>query len=167
MKPKIWIENNQSEKAPFRGYKTVLRRAIGIVLEEEGFHDPCEISVSLVTREEIRRLNGEFRQVDRETDVLSFPMLEEGEEPLPGKRVCLGDIILCPAVILEQSTAFGTTFRQEMCLMVIHSTLHLLGWDHMEEKAKEEMFALQEKLFASLGEGEIKTEKERMGKEAE
>ncbi len=167
MKPQIWIENDQKEKAPFRGYKTVLRRAIGTVLEKEGFLAPCEISVSLVTREEIRRLNREFRQVDRETDVLSFPLLEEGEEPIPGERVCLGDIILCPAVILEQSAAFGTTFRQEMCLMVIHSTLHLLGWDHMEEKEKEEMFALQEKLFASLGEGEIKTEKERMEKEAE
>ncbi|MBR2616513.1 MAG: rRNA maturation RNase YbeY [Clostridia bacterium] len=60
-----------------------------------------------------------------------------------------------------QAEEFGTTFRQEMCLMVIHSTLHLLGWDHMEETEKKEMFALQESILEELGEGSLLTLAER------
>ena len=155
MKRSILIENAQEEKAPFRGYKTALRRAILAALEAEGFQRPFEVSVTLVTAEEIRRLNREFRDVDRETDVLSFPMLEEDEkEPV----AYLGDIIICPSVICRQAKEFGTTYRQEMCLMAIHSALHLLGWDHMEENEKKEMFAKQEKILRALDEGEVKTE---------
>lgn len=159
MKKSILIENSQQEKSPFRGYKTALRRAILATLEAEGFQRDFEISVTLVSAEEIRRLNREFRDVDRETDVLSFPLLEEEEEEDP--VAYLGDIVICPSVISRQAAEFGTTYRQEMCLMVIHSALHLLGWDHMEESEKEQMFALQEKILASLDEGEIKTEQER------
>ncbi|MBR2616514.1 MAG: rRNA maturation RNase YbeY [Clostridia bacterium] len=91
MKPRICIENEQTEKAPFRGYKTALRRAIAATLIREGFLRPSEIGVTLVTREEIRRLNREFRDVDRETDVLSFPLMEEEE---PEEDVAyLGDVI--------------------------------------------------------------------------
>lgn len=162
MKQRILIENTQKEKAPFRGYKTALRRAILAALEAEGFHRSFEVSVTLVTAEEIRRLNREFRDVDRETDVLSFPMLEEDEAEEP--VAYLGDIIICPSVIFRQSKEFGTTYRQEMCLMAIHSALHLLGWDHMEEEEKKQMFALQESILSSLQEGEIKTEQERKNK---
>jgi probable rRNA maturation factor len=152
----ILIENNQKEKAPFRGYKTALRRAITKTLEKEGFSRSCEVSVTLVSAEEIHSLNRQYRNVDRETDVLSFPMWEESD---PDSVAYLGDIILCPKVIFSQAASFGTTFRQEMCLMAIHSTLHLLGWDHMEEDEKKEMFALQEEILALLGEGEVKTER--------
>ena len=160
MNHRIFIENNQNEKAPFRGYKTALRRAITATLLKEGFEGKGEISVSLISPEEIRRLNGEFRGVDRETDVLSFPLEEEAD----GGVTYLGDIILCPRVIFDQSEEFGTTYRQEMCLMTIHSTLHLLGWDHMEEKEKEKMFSLQEEILVSLNEGSVKTLQERKTK---
>ena len=137
MRHNVIIENAQREKAPFRGYKSAVRACVAATLLKEGFLRKSEVSVSLVTREEIRRLNREFRQVDRETDVLSFPLMEDEEEE--EEIAYLGDIILCPAVIAAQSEEFGTSYRQEMCLMVIHSTLHLLGWDHMEEKEKEEI----------------------------
>lgn len=156
MKHRIFIENNQKEKAPFRGYKTALRSAICKTLEEEGFSSVAEVSVSLVSREEIRRLNRTFRGVDRETDVLSFPL--EEEESLCGSVTYLGDVIVCPFVIASQSGDFGTTYRQEFCLMVIHSVLHLLGWDHVDEEEKKRMFAKQEKILRSLEEGEVKTE---------
>ena len=156
MSARILIENNQTEKSPFRGYKTALRRAIEKTLEKEGFEKRSEISVSLVSADEIHELNRQYRNVDRETDVLSFPMWEEGD---PDAVAYLGDIILCPKVICSQAESFQTTYRQEMCLMAIHSTLHLLGWDHMEEAEKKEMFALQEEILASLGEGEVKTER--------
>ncbi len=157
MKNRILIENNQSEKAPFRGYKSALRNAVSATLAAEGFSKKAEISISLVSMEQIRELNRDFRGVDRQTDVLSFPLLEKGEEDL-GPVAYLGDIVVCPRVIFDQAGLFGTTFRQEMCLMVIHSTLHLLGWDHMEENEKKEMFARQESILASLNEGELKTE---------
>ena len=156
MKHRVLIENNQSEKAPFRGYKTAIRRVVAAVLEEEGFEAPAEVSVTLVSPEEIRELNRQWRGVDRSTDVLSFPL--EEEETFVGGYTPLGDVIVCPAVIDCQAKDFGTTYRQEFCLMVIHSVLHLLGWDHMEENEKKEMFEKQEKILRALCEGEVKTE---------
>ncbi len=153
MNHRIQIENIQTERAPFRGYKTALRRAISAVLQEEGFSQKAEVSVTLVSREEIRRLNHQYRGIDRETDVLSFPMLEKGEtEDVQqwGSAALLGDIIVCPEIIFSQGEQFGTGYRKEFCLMVIHSTLHLLGWDHIEEKEQKLMFALQEKILDSL-----------------
>lgn len=156
MKHRIFIENNQHEKAPFRGYKTALREAVSKTLEWENFSGKAEVSITLVDSEEIRRLNREFRGVDRKTDVLSFP-LEEGEAP--GEKITyLGDVIVCPEVIFSQSKDFHTDYRQEFCLMVIHSVLHLLGYDHMEEEEKKEMFEKQEKILFALLECEIKTE---------
>lgn len=155
MKHRIVIENQQTEKAPFRGYKTVLREAVAKTLEEEGFSEKAEVEITLVSEEEICRLNKEFRGVEKKTDVLSFPL--EEEEPVDG-ALLLGDVIVCPKVIYEQSKAFGTLFAQEFSLMVIHSVLHLLGWDHMEEKEKKKMFAKQEKILHSLCGQKIKTE---------
>jgi len=155
MRHRILIANNQTEKSPFRGYKTVLRRAIEAVLAHEEFEKKAEISVSLVSEQEIRDLNRNYRSVDRETDVLSFPIWEEGEED---SVAYLGDIVICPSVIFRQAQTFQTTYCQEMCLMVIHSTLHLLGWDHEDEEEKEKMFALQEEILASQNLGTVKTE---------
>ena len=147
----------------FRGYQSAFRRAVTAALEAEGFAGKAEVSVTLVSKEEIRRLNLEYRGIDKETDVLSFPLWEAGEEMVPvGKWTPLGDVILCPAVIVKQAGEFKTTPRQEFCLMVIHSILHLLGWDHMEEQEKKQMFARQEQILSSLCEGDIKTETERM-----
>ena len=158
----IEIENLQDAVPPFRGYKTALRRAVSATLEEMRVDRRAQVSISLVSSEEIRRLNREFRETDRETDVLSFPLWEKEEEwEADGGVVPLGDIIVCPQVIRRQSEEFGTTYRQELCLMVIHSTLHLLGWDHMEEEEKKKMYALQEKILSSLKEGEIQTEAKR------
>ena len=147
MKHRVLIENNQTEKAPFRGYKTAIRRVVDAVLEEEGFEKAAEVSVTLVSPEEIQALNREWRGIDRPTDVLSFPL---DEEDYAGRYIPLGDVIICPAVIYRQSADFGTTYRQEFCLMVIHSVLHLLGWDHMEENEKQEMFDKQEKILEFL-----------------
>lgn len=156
MKHRILIENTQVEKAPFRGYKTAICTAISKTLEWENFEGKAEVSVTLVDSEEIRRLNSEYRGVDRETDVLSFPL---EEEEFPGQKITfLGDVIVCPKVIFSQAKDFGTSYRQEFCLMVIHSVLHLLGYDHMEEEEKKEMFCKQEKILYTLSEGEVKTE---------
>lgn len=155
MKHRVFIENTQTEKSPFRGYKTCVREAVSKVLSHEGFEKKAEVSVTLVSSEEIRRLNLEFRGVDRVTDVLSFP-LEEEEEILG--TVPLGDVIICPKRIAEQAPLYGVDYPKEFCLMVIHSVLHLLGYDHMDRDEKEEMFALQEAIFFELYGERIRTE---------
>ncbi len=157
MKPRVLIENMQTEKRPFRGYKAALRAAIKKVLCHENFDKKAELSVTLVSSEEIRRLNNEFRGVDRVTDVLSFPMDEEEAEEFGG-TVFLGDIIVCPRRIAEQAPLYGISYEKEFSLMVIHSALHLLGYDHMKEAEKKEMFALQEKIFFELYGEKIQTE---------
>ncbi len=155
MKHRILIENQQEEKAPFRGYKTALREAVAKTLESEGFSERAQVEITLVSSDEIRRLNREFREVDRKTDVLSFPLDEK--ECVDG-AILLGDVIVCPQVIAEQSQRFRTSYREEFCLMVIHSVLHLLGWDHIEETEKKKMFEKQEEIFFSLYHHKIKTE---------
>ena len=164
MKPCIMIENTQTEKRPFRGYKSILREAIEKVLCHEKFEKKAEVSVTLVSSEEIRRLNKEFRNVDRVTDVLSFPMDEDEAEEFGG-AVFLGDIIVCPQRIAEQAPLYETSFEKEFSLMVIHSTLHLLGYDHMEKAEKKEMFALQERIFFELYGEKIQTEQHDNDKE--
>ncbi|MBQ3866092.1 MAG: rRNA maturation RNase YbeY [Clostridia bacterium] len=159
MTHRIAVENEQTGVTMPRGYKTLLRRAAAMALEAGGFDRRAEIGVTLVEPEEIRRLNREYRDTDRPTDVLSFPLLEDpfhpGEDDVFRGCVGLGDVIVCPAVLEEQAADFGVTFREETCRMVIHSVLHLLGRDHVEKKEKEAMFALQEKIL-----GELKKETE-------
>ncbi len=152
MKHRIWIENRQQNVRLFRGYVSFLRGVIGETLAFEAFPYKAEISVSMVSPEEIRELNASYRQKNASTDVLSFPMTEDfellSEGDLSGDAVLLGDVIVCPQVIENQAKDFGTTFREELSLMVIHSVLHLLGYDHMEENEKKEMFAKQEAVLS-------------------
>ena len=154
MKHRIDIENEQEEVRLFRGYKTFLREVITRTLEAECFPYKAEVSVTLVTGDRIRELNAAYRKKDRETDVLSFPMLESFEEiagqDLDEDAVVLGDVVVCPKVILSQSADFGTGFAGELALMVVHSVLHLLGYDHIHRDEKKEMFARQEIIFSAL-----------------
>ena len=154
MKHIIYIGNEQEEIRLFRGYQSSLRSACEKTLSVEDFEEKAEISVVLVTREEIRRLNGEYRGQDKETDVLSFSMLEDfvliPEPDRDADAVLLGDVIICPAVIEVQAKGFGRSFEEELCLMAIHSVLHLLGYDHAEEEEERRMFQKQEEILATL-----------------
>ena len=93
--------------------------------------DNIEVSVSFVTNEEIRNINFEFRNIDRETDVLSFPMeFEFSEEGMP---FILGDIIISTEKSIEQAQEFGHSIEREILYLVCHSVFHLLGYDHIED----------------------------------
>lgn len=93
--------------------------------------DNIEVSVSFVTNEEIKSINSEFRNIDRETDVLSFPMeFEFSEEGMP---FILGDIIISTEKSIEQAQEFGHSIDREILYLVCHSVFHLLGYDHIEE----------------------------------
>jgi probable rRNA maturation factor len=100
----------------------------------EGFNDSAEISITFVDEEQIHVLNREHRNVDSPTDVLSFPLAENGQfdiNPENGAKM-LGDIILNIPWVVKQAKEFGHSFQREIAYLTAHSMLHLLGYDHVE-----------------------------------
>ena len=112
--------------------KALVRRAVETTLEYEEIEDDCEVSVTFVGNMGIRRFNAEYRGIDRVTDVLSFPIAEDGdlEEAFDGERIQLGDIVLSLERARSQAEEFGHPFEREVAFLCVHSTLHLLGYDH-------------------------------------
>lgn len=106
------------------------------------------ISLSIVSSEKIQEINRDYRNIDRPTDVISFAYQEEGNEDLP--LIDLGEILICLDVAKKQSIEFNHSYKRELAFLFIHGTLHLLGYDHMEEKEAEEMFALQNDILNSF-----------------
>lgn len=130
-----------------------LQQALSYAADEEGLEGDFEVSLSLVTGEEIQELNRDYRGVDAVTDVLSFPLDEEEgdffkENKLP---VPLGDIVICMDRVRAQAKELGHSDRREILYLSIHSFLHLLGYDHMEEEDKKEMRQREKELMKGLG----------------
>ncbi|HIV24242.1 MAG TPA: rRNA maturation RNase YbeY [Candidatus Scatomonas pullistercoris] len=135
------------------------------VLDMENCPYEAEISLTLTDNPGIRRLNREFRGIDRETDVLSFPLvpfqrpagyelLDSGEadafNPESGELM-LGDIVISAEKAAEQAEAYGHGLKREFSFLVAHSMLHLLGYDHMEPEEAERMEQKQEAVLSSMG----------------
>ena len=111
----------------------------------------CEISVTFVNMEEIHELNKLHRRVDKPTDVLSFPQFEDVCEEAPEEgEICLGDVVICREKAAEQAEEFGHSFEREILYLFVHSVLHLLGYDHMEEGEKKVMRAREEKIMEHI-----------------
>lgn len=139
-----------------------IRKVIKAVLLEEGIASPCEINVLLTDDEGIREINREQREIDAPTDVLSFPMLElsSGDKPDeafkdPGTGlIALGDMVLNLDRMKEQAAEFGHSRKRELCYLVVHSVLHLLGYDHLDEgNEKARMREREEAILGTLGIG--------------
>ena len=133
--------------------KLAIRRAIEATLEYEAFQYDAQVSVTFCTNEYIRKLNKKFRNVDKHTDVLSFPMYEDGDfemsECISGAM--LGDIVISVDRAKEQAQELENSFVREVCFLAIHSTLHLLGYDHERSKDDEEAQCLaQREIIAEL-----------------
>ena len=111
-------------------------RAAGLCLEEDNMPENSEISISCVSANEIKELNRTYRGVDSVTDVLSFPMGENGEYDLNPENNCfiLGDVVICVKRALEQSLEYGHSLTREITFLCVHSVLHLLGYDHIKEE---------------------------------
>ena len=108
-----------------------------------------EISLSFVSPEDIRALNREYRDVDEATDVLSFPLLDEEPVDVPELPVlALGDIVICPEETAKLHPELS--LHEAVCLMIAHSFLHLLGYDHDTEEAQAEMWVLQDEITAKI-----------------
>lgn len=126
-----------------------LESVVKTVLDTEGLSLDYEVSITFVDKDEIHKLNIEFRSVDRPTDVLSFPMDEDFF--IEGVDTMLGDIVICMDVAKEQANDFGHSLDREIMYLTAHSMLHLLGYDHMEENEKLEMRAREKEVMKILG----------------
>jgi metalloprotein, YbeY family len=115
------------------------------------------ITITLTTPEKIRQINNEYRQIDKATDVLSFPMFEKTELDEKIKKQeflhedVLGDIIISVQKVEEQAKEYGHSFERELSYMVVHGFYHLMGYDHIEEKDKIIMRPKEENVLSKLG----------------
>ena len=110
------------------------------------------VSIVLVDNEYIHKINKEYRNVDRETDVISFAFMDDETNPESG-ITDLGEIYISLEKAHSQSKEYGHSFKRELCFLLTHGLLHLLGYDHMTEEDEKEMFGLQEEVLNSLGIG--------------
>ena len=138
----------------------LIRRTIRTALAAEGLTAPCEVDVLLTDDDSIHEINRELRQVDRPTDVLSFPEFELTPGQLPGPEdadpgtglIPLGDMVLSMERVAAQAREYGHSKRRELSYLVTHSVLHLLGYDHLDEgPMKAQMRAREEAIMALLG----------------
>lgn len=133
-KIKVNIENKQKAIKVPTGVRMLIRRCCHAVLELEQFEGSAEVDVSLVDNQQIHAINLEQRQIDAPTDVLSFPLGEEGaydQNPATGAYM-LGDIVISLERAQVQAEEYGHTFQREVGYLTVHSMLHLLGYDHVE-----------------------------------
>ena len=134
----------------------MLRRSVKTALQSEGVTQPCEVNILLTDDEGIHEINLAMRGVDRPTDVLSFPMfdLAEGEHPdecdPETGRVPLGDMCISVERAHAQAREYGHSFEREICYLAVHSTLHLLGYDHMDEGERKRRMRGREEAVMSV-----------------
>ena len=129
---KVVITNRQKDVKIPSGIRLLIRRCCHAVLATEGFGGPAEVSVSFVNNEQIRELNNEFRHKDAATDVLSFPLGENGVYDINEETGAyqLGDVVISVPKAMEQAEQYGHSLQREMGFLTVHSMLHLLGYDH-------------------------------------
>lgn len=146
------ITNEQQLPLP-ENIEQLIKDCTKVALDEEGITDDAEVSVTFTNNENIRVLNKEYRDIDRETDVLSFPLGDEnGFEVNPDNdAILLGDIVISVEKAVAQSEEYGHSFRREVAFLLTHSLFHLLGYDHMTPEEEKEMFSKQEKVLDKLG----------------
>ena len=138
----LYIHFSATEKFPETDafLKGIIRRAIKSTLAERDFPYGAEVSVTLCDNEYIHKLNKEYRGVDRHTDVLSFPMYDDGDfDPAEcAFGAVLGDIVISLERAKEQAKEIGHSFLEECAFLAVHSTLHLLGYDHERSSEDDE-----------------------------
>ena len=144
------IDNRQDKLEVNEDLMEKIKDIISECLDYEGYDDDYEVSLSFVDNKEIHQLNRDFRGVNRPTDVLSIPLLVEDEFDVDFGEESLGDIVISLERALEQSIEFNHSFFREASYLVIHSVLHLLGYDHMDEIEKRAMRNREEYILNKL-----------------
>ena len=143
----------------------IINEVCDVALKDEEVTIPYQISLLFVDNNEIREINNETRGIDKVTDVLSFPMLDYPENMvfknvyknkkfneiyLDGEELVLGDMVLSLERAKEQSIEYNHSFEREVCYLVVHSILHLLGYDHMNDEDKAKMRTREEEILGKL-----------------
>lgn len=161
----LYTENRQDKIEVTDEFINKITEVCNFALKEEAMDIPYQISLLFVDNSEMKEINNETRNIDRETDVLSFPMLdfEEGkvykdiyvdfefdETFKDGEELILGDMVLSLEKALEQSEEYGHSYEREVSYLVVHSILHLLGYDHMVDEDKVKMRAREEEILNKL-----------------
>ena len=153
-KVKVLIKNDQKAVKIPTGIRLLIRRCCHASLVSEGIEADTEISVTFVDNARIRELNREFRGIDTDTDVLSFPLLEKEELKTidPTLPLALGDIVISVEKAMEQAESFGHSIEREISFLTVHSMFHLLGYDHVDGGlAAVQMREKEEGVLAKLG----------------
>lgn len=148
-KVKVSISNTQKKVKVPTGIRLLIRKCCAAVLKEEEFLDNAEVSVSFVDDEQIKELNSQFRNIDRSTDVLSFPLGENGEYDYNNETdaYMLGDIVISMETAMKQAEIYGHTLEREIGFLTVHSMLHLLGYDHVNDTLGEKIMREKEELI--------------------
>ena len=152
-KIKVVITNKQKAVKIPTGIRMLVRRCCNAVLKLENFEGPAEISVTFTDNAGIRELNKQYRDKDIDTDVLSFPMGENGVYDIDmetGAKI-LGDVVISMEKARDQAERFGHSFQREVGYLTAHSVLHLLGYDHEEKLEKVRMREKEEMIMEQLG----------------
>ena len=147
----LLIANDTNEDLDLDLIRKKAEKTITEVLRVENISENAEVSLSIVDKETIHKLNKDYRNVDRETDVLSFPLDEEGFDNEGNPLILLGDIVICLDVAEGQAADFGHSLEREIMYLICHSTLHLLGYDHIEEDDKKVMRLKEKEVMKNLG----------------
>ena len=144
----LLIDNENEDIKISQEMEKNLANALTQGLDQLGLGNDYEISLTVVTPEEIRNLNRDYRGVDKETDVLSFPLFDRDQIPESGM---LGDIVISSQRVIDQAKEFGHSEEREFTYLAIHSLLHLLGYDHIEEDDRLEMRQKEKEIMKRLG----------------
>lgn len=161
----LYTENRQNKIEVSEEFIEKISKICDFALKEEEMNLEYQISLLFVDNEEIREINNETRNIDKETDVLSFPMLDFEDKKVykemyldfefdetfkDGNEIILGDMVLSLEKALEQSIDYGHSFEREVSYLVVHSILHLLGYDHMIDEDKKKMRKREEEILNKL-----------------
>ena len=153
-KADVFTRNEQKIETVPPSLRALVRRAAKAALEYEKVTFVPEISVTFTDNEGIRELNAAHRNIDRPTDVLSFPLFEKEDLADASDGDALGDIVISLERAREQANEYGHSYEREVAFLTVHSMLHLLGYDHeISEKDEKEMFEKQEEILKTIGLG--------------
>lgn len=161
----IYVDNNQRKYEITEEFQNDLINIIDFALKKEEVNIPYEVSLLFVDNDEIKEINNKYRGIDKATDVLSFPQINYPKDKvfkdvylnhkfsiqdLDGDLLLLGDIVLSLEKAEEQRVDYGHSFFRECSYLVVHSVLHLLGYDHMKDEEKAKMREREEAILSEL-----------------
>ena len=161
----LYTDNRQNKIEVNEELINIINEVCEKALKAEEVNIPYQISLLFVDNEEIRDINRETRGIDKATDVLSFPMLDYPKDKvfkevyketkfneiyLDGEELVLGDMVLSLERAKEQSIEYNHSFKREVSYLIVHSILHLLGYDHMEDEEKKRMRKREEEILGDL-----------------